>query len=86
MKKEIKRPQKDWVTISNLEKEVHYETVDNKKRFVRSLSRTVRYLQVSAMWGKFLCEKHKQNKITAMLQLLTGNMLVFLFGSLQNIQ
>ena len=47
LKKELKRSQKDWVTISNLEKEVHHETVDNKKRFVRSLSRTVRYLQVS---------------------------------------
>ncbi|KAL5265499.1 hypothetical protein ACHWQZ_G006275 [Mnemiopsis leidyi] len=45
LKKELNRPQKDWVTISNLEKQVHNETVDNKKRFVRSLSRTVRYLQ-----------------------------------------
>lgn len=48
LKDENSKKTKDWVKISNSEKDVQMENLDNQKRFIRSLSRTLRYHQVTS--------------------------------------
>ena len=46
LEEENERQDKDWVRIARLEKGAGEEKVGNKKRFVSSLGRSVRYRQV----------------------------------------